>query len=161
MKKLIIIVSLIAISARAGLIEGTNELVAVFTNSAIAITNVSWSDPDRISVATNGLGWNEASQNSFSIESIPLAIGTWWRPALEADVTIEIAPHIKPGSSNAPNLPYPARAFVRYSPDKKHWSSWWSLEQRISGKLQPIMGQFKFHEAVGRNITNFSWNITP
>jgi hypothetical protein len=134
MKKLLILTTfLISASAHASIL-GLNELVTSFTNSASAITNVIWSEPGKISVSTNGLGWDGESNASrdFWIESIPVAIGTSWRPAQGASVVVEIAPQTKPVT--LPNgqswTPYGGQVFVRYSPDKKHWSSWQALERQ-------------------------------
>jgi hypothetical protein len=137
MRKLFVIVALgISTSANAT-IAGFNEFVASFTNSALAVNNVTWSEPDKVVISTNGLGWDGQTNESrdFWIQSIPVAIGTSWRPAQGANVSIEIAPQIKPkiisiGQSNIVYVPYGGSVFVRYSPDKKHWSSWQSLEEQ-------------------------------
>src|SRR5208283_3309320 len=143
-------------------------LVVSFTNSASAVTNVTWSEPDKISVSTNGLGWDGQTNESrdFWIQSIPVAIGTSWRPAQGATVLIEVAPQIKPetilvGQSNILYVPYGGSAFVRYSPDKKHWSSWQSLEeQRDPGTNRVFHGKIEVphieHERYFKLLTEYS-----
>jgi len=136
-KKIFIIAALGFSSSAHATMAGGNELVACFTNSTSAVTNVTWSEPDKISISTNGLGWDGETNaiRDFWIQSIPVAIGTSWRPAQGANVLIEVAPQMKPktilvGQSNIVYFPYGGSVFVRYSPDKKHWSSWQSLEEQ-------------------------------
>ena len=101
---------------------GFNEWDVSFTNPAAAITNATLSEPDKFLVSTNGLGWGKGETNiyrAFWIQSIPVAIGTSWRPARAATVTVEVDSTSNDTSS----------CFVRYSPDKRHWSSWQALDQ--------------------------------
>jgi hypothetical protein len=127
----------VSVSTQAEII-GFSELVVDFTNSTAAITNVNWSEPDKISVTTNGLGWDGETNSSrdFWIQSIPVAIGTSWRPAKGTYVSIRIDPQKKPivsdnGQTHSLN---DGHVFVRYSPGKKHWSSWQALEEPIDVK---------------------------
>lgn len=122
MKQLaIIIVLLVSISLRAQIL-GINKWVVNFTNPAAAITNATLSEADKFLISTNGLGWGVGQTNmyqDFWIQSVPVAIGTSWRPARAAYVTVEI--DSKPTDDSS--------CFVRYSPDTKHWSSWQALDQ--------------------------------
>jgi hypothetical protein len=132
---LIIIASLASISANAEII-GFNELVINFTNPTVAVTNVTWSEPDNFLVSTNGFGWGNGETNKyrdFWIQSIPVAIGTSWRPAKGTYVSIRIDPQKKPivsdnGRTYSLN---DSHVYARYSPDKKHWSSWQALGEPI------------------------------
>src|SRR5208282_4962197 len=72
---------------------GFNELVICFTNPVVTVTNAVWSEPEKFSIATNGLGWGGGETNAyrdFWIQSVPVAIGTSWRPARDAIVRVEI-----------------------------------------------------------------------
>jgi hypothetical protein len=120
-KRTIIVALLASISAHAEIL-GFNELVVNFTNPAVAVTNAICSEPDKFLVSTNGLGWGVGQTNEyrdFWVQSVPVAIGTSWRPARAANVTVEIDSQPSDNSS----------FYVRYSPDKKHWSSWQALDQ--------------------------------
>jgi len=152
----------VAFSTKASIV-GCNELIANFTNSA-AVTNVTWSQPDKILVSTNGLGWSGAANTScdFWIQSIPLGIGKAWRPAGSAGVTVEVLPQIKAktvsvGETNILYVPYGGMVFVRYSPDKTHWSSWQALEEQhdpgtnrvFHGKIEvPNIESKKYYEFI-------------
>lgn len=100
-----------SIPARA-FILGDQQVIANFTNPAVAITNFTWSDG--ISLSTNGLGWDgEANAyKDFWVQTVPIAIGTSWRPATGVNITYDSA------TEATSNL------YLRYSVDKKHWSSW-------------------------------------
>ena len=168
MKKLSIIAAFLVSASAHATIAGCNELVACFTKGNSAVTNVTWSEPDKISISTNGLGWDGEtnSRRDFWIQSIPVAIGTSWRPAQGATVVIEVAPQTKSktilvGQSNIVYVPYGGSVFVRYSPDKKHWSTWQSLqEQRDSGTNRVFHGVIEVprieHEKYFKLITEYS-----
>ncbi len=85
-------------------------------------------------MTTNGLGWSGGGKGTYAhrlwLVAVPLAIGTSWRPATGASFNFELVPPIKPvdlpgGDSWAPRQ---GRVFVRYSPDRKHWSTWQMLD---------------------------------
>lgn len=108
-----------------------NRLEINFTDKDDAKRKATWSEPDKINVTKNGLGWDgeqNASRDSW-IETIPLAIGLSWRPAQSVNITVEIEPEIK--SITLPNgqtyTPSFGSMFVRHSPDCKHWSSWQAM----------------------------------
>ena len=142
--KLVITVALLASCSAHAVIFSLDELVVDFTKPAGSITNATWSDPDKNSVLTNGLGWDgkpDASRD-YWIQSIPVAIGLAWRPASGASVEIKITPQLKPRQlSDGRDWPaFPDSAFVRYSADKKHWSSWQALEQQRNAETNRIYG---------------------
>ena len=112
-------------------ILGMEELKINFTDKDDAKRKATWSEPDKINITKNGLGWDgeqNASRDSW-IETIPLAVGLSWRPAQSAKITVEIEPEGK--SITLPNgqtyTPSIGSMFVRYSPDGKHWSSWQAM----------------------------------
>jgi hypothetical protein len=167
-KKLLIVAAFLVSAFAHATIAGCNELVACFTNGNSAVTNVTWSEPDKISISTNGLGWDGEANSSrdFWVQSIPLAIGTSWRPAQGATVLIEVAPQMNPktilaGQSNIVYVPYGGSVFVRYSPDKKHWSSWQCLqEQRDPGTNRVFHGAIEVprieHAKYSKLLTEYS-----
>lgn len=120
MKTIICVSALFICLSTSAFILGSDRLSVDFTNPPSAITNVTWSDPNRISTSESGFGWDgtEHEYRDYWIQSIPIAIGTSWRPARAVHVGIVVVPS---GFSWG-------RFFVRYSPDKQHWSSWQALE---------------------------------
>ncbi len=153
MKKLLIIVALLISVSSHAVIFGFNEIVVSFTNPAVVITNAVLSEPDKFLVSTNGLGWGNGQTNEyrdFWIQSVPVAIGTSWRPARSAYVTIEI--------DSQPSDP--SSFYVRYSPDKKHWSSWQALDkhhglievpQSASGDYDQLFSEYSKMDVPWRN----------
>lgn len=135
MKKIITFASLALIilgnNANAS-IDGVNELKINLTNMNDAKAKATWSEPDKISITENGLGWDgetNASRDSW-IQTIPLAVGLSWRPAQSVIITAELKPEMK--SVTLPNgqtyTPGIGSMFVRYSPDEKHWSTWQAMD---------------------------------
>jgi hypothetical protein len=122
MKQLTTIVAMLVSISLHATIMGFDGWEVGFTNPAAAITNATLSEPDKFLGTTNGLGWGKGETNlyrDFWIQGIPIAIGTSWRPARAATVTVEV------DSTSNDTSP----CFIRYSPDKKHWSSWQALDQ--------------------------------
>lgn len=90
-----------------------------------------WSTPHVITANGKGLGWdgNPAQSRDGWILTDPVSVGVSWRPTSIVNVTVSIAPGprtitLKNGQKISM---WPGRAFVRYSADKKHWSSWQAL----------------------------------
>jgi len=113
-------------------INGMEELKINFTDNNDAKGKAAWSEPNKINITKNGLGWDggqNASRDSW-VQTIPLAVGLSWRPAQSVNITVEIEPEVK--SITLPNgqtyTPYIGNMFVRYSPDGKHWSSWQAMD---------------------------------
>jgi hypothetical protein len=113
-------------------ISGMNDLKINFTDNNDAKAKAVWSEPDKININQNGLGWDGQQNGSRDIwiQTIPMAIGLSWRPAQSANVTVEIEPEVN--SITLPNgqtyTPYIGSIFVRYGPDGKHWSSWQAMD---------------------------------
>lgn len=117
-------------------IMGNNELHIDFTRlddaTNKATWKASWSEPDKLGVTTNGLGWDGESASTYEgwIQTQPLAVGLSWRPpsAVGIHVTIEPAPKAITLNSGQIYTPDSGQLFARYSPDYKHWSSWQVLQ---------------------------------
>jgi hypothetical protein len=112
---------------------GREELRINFTEPQDADAKASWSDTNRLTVTTNGVGWDgeaTASRDCW-IQTKPVAVGPAWRPPTAVDLSVGLDPEPKPvalknGQTHKPAYP---RVFARYSPDCKHWSSWNELKR--------------------------------
>src|SRR5207237_592770 len=112
--------------------ERTITLLLNFTNATSVKTMAKWSD--RIDLGNRGLGWAGPTNASLDIwiESVPQAVGWSWRPVIAVSIRAEIFP---PGKfvffqdATHNEVTYPSgEIYVRYSADKKHWSSWQNLK---------------------------------
>jgi hypothetical protein len=92
---------------------------------------VSWSEADS-SVTSGGLGWNGKSTSSPDVWFLtePMALGLHWRPASMVSVVAKISSGM--GSKDAqpdPSMaPWFGSVYVRYGPDRKHWTDWQVLQ---------------------------------
>ena len=113
-------------------IAGNNELAIDFTNQDDAISKATWSHPDRIKITKDGLGWEGESSSSIDswIRTNPMPVGLSWRPLTHTNVYVTIDPapsSYKLRNGQTQKIPYPGIVYVRYSPDRMHWSSWQAL----------------------------------
>lgn len=122
---------LVASTATASILD-FKSLAIDFTNASDAKAKASWSEPDKLTVGTNGLGWDgeAASSRDGWIQTIPLALGLSWRPPYAVSVRVSV--HPKPTefvlNSGQKSTPYAGDVYVRYSPDLLHWSTWQVLQ---------------------------------
>ncbi len=116
-----------------GVIFDCKQLHVVFTNAAEAQAKAAWSEPDKITVSREGLGWDgdAAALRGGWIQTKPVALGLSWRPTCAVSVRARVQP--LPGQftlSDGEKLTGDAGdMYVRYSPDLKHWSSWQALQR--------------------------------
>lgn len=113
--------------AEAGIIA-TNQQVIDFTQLDQAAKLATWSDPEHLGCTKEGFGWDGDKRSSRDgwIETVPLAIGTSWRPTQSAGIRLwlktnypeVVATGPESKAFNTPNI------FVRYSADRVHWSDW-------------------------------------
>lgn len=139
-----VLACLLASSAIAS-IQDFKSLNIDFTNAADAKTKATWSEPDKLAITTNGLGWDgeAASSRDGWIQTIPVALGLSWRPSYAISVRVSI--HPKPTefvlNNGQKTTPYAGDVYVRYSPDSEHWSTWQVLQtsepQSITEKQNP------------------------
>src|SRR5436190_18501129 len=103
-----------------------------FTNLATATNEVTWSPSDKLTVTHDGFGWDGEAQSVREawIQTEPLALGLSWRPHYAVSVRVAILPPPTEISLNNGQkfTPYGGDVYVRYSPDRKHWSSWQALQ---------------------------------
>src|SRR5262245_34443344 len=115
-----------------GSIQDFKQINIDFTNLITATNEATWSDPDKLTVTKDGLGWGGevASMRDGCIQAKPLALGLSWRPPYAVNVRVAILPPPTEISLNSGQkmTPYGGDAYVRYSPDRKHWSSWQALQ---------------------------------
>lgn len=121
----------IASSADASILD-FKSLAIDFTNASDAGAKATWAEPDKMNVATNGLGWDEenASSRDGWIQTIPLALGVSWRPPYAVSVRVSIHPKLTEFALNSgqKSPPYSGNVYVRYSSDLQHWSTWHVLQ---------------------------------
>ncbi|MCA9520248.1 MAG: hypothetical protein KC609_04725 [Myxococcales bacterium] len=131
---LLIVAWLACASTASATILGMDELKLDFTSTKKL--DVTWSNPTAIKRTSKGLGWEGqpyASHDGWILTG-PISVGTSWRPARSVNVRVAIAP--APTPITLPNgqryTPWPGRVFVRFSADRKYWSSWQSLSRDAS-----------------------------
>jgi hypothetical protein len=107
------------------------QLVIDLTDAADARAKATWSEQGPVAVTDGGLGWDGEVAASYDgwIETVPLAVGLSWRPAIGVSVRVSLRPGPRPftlanGQSSSPS---PGMVFVRYSPDLRHWSTWQAM----------------------------------
>ena len=121
----------VAVSAEAA-IFGSKMLEIDFTDVADARAKATWSEPEKLTVSTKGLGWDgeAASSRDGWIQSDSLALGLSWRPPQGVSVRVSVYP--KPTefvrNSGQKSTPYAGDVYIRYSPDLLHWSTWQVLQ---------------------------------
>ncbi len=128
-----ILISLSATSVSASILD-FKTLEIDFTNLADAGVKATWSEPDIVTVTTNGLGWNgePASMRDGWIKTVPIALGLSWRAPSAVSVRVCINPEIEEIALNSGQVstPYQGDVYVRFSPDTVHWSTWQVLQPR-------------------------------
>ena len=122
---------LVVSSAQASILD-FKSLAIDFTNAADAKDKATWSESDKLTVSANGLGWDgeAASSRDGWIQTVPLALGLSWRPPFAVSVRVSV--HPKPTefvlNNGQKSTPYVGDVYVRYSPDRLHWSTWQVLQ---------------------------------
>ena len=134
-----------AATSHAGIISFTRVNID-FTNPSDTKAKATWSaEPGKITVSKDGLGWDGESASSQDgwVQTKPVAVGLSWRPTYCISARVAIAPPPKEITlKNGQKSTYDAgEVYVRYSPDRKHWSSWQVLQrskpQSIEEKKTP------------------------
>ena len=130
-------------------IDDAKHIKIDFTNADDAAAKATWSNPDRLTISKDGLGWDGDSAAEFDgwIQTKPLALGLSWRPpyAIQANVAVEPPPQEFKLGNGQSSTPDAGDAYVRYSPDRVHWSNWQVLQR---GQNNPAVEKQKPHGAV-------------
>ncbi len=140
------LISVFAPSWAQAAIKSYTDLAIDFTDAEDAADKATWSVPDKLEITELGLGWDGKKTASFQgwIETKPLALGFAHRPVQAASLRVVISP--TPTSFKLPNgqksTPYVGQVFVRHSPDRKHWSSWHSLDRHKPNDHHPGLRSF-------------------
>jgi hypothetical protein len=101
-------------------INGNTTYKIDLTNSQEAANKAKWSDPDRIAVTAEGLGWgnrDDKGNRDVWLQTEPMGIGLSWRPTSIASIKASVD---RPGTSGM--------LYARYSSDGKTWTTWQYLE---------------------------------
>jgi hypothetical protein len=114
-------------------IQGSKKVDIDFTNETNAQARATWSEPGKLTVSEEGLGWDgdgAASRDGW-IETMPVALGLSWRPtsAISVRVSIQPSPQEYTLGNGKKYTGDAGELYVRYSPDLKHWSSWQALQR--------------------------------
>jgi hypothetical protein len=146
--------------AKATILNLGDGLKVDFTVERAAITNVVWAGLG-LNVTTNGLGWDGERNDihNFWVQSIPVAIGTAWRPAESCNVRMKMNfadsndqfrfdnPYKEQQSTHAASC---IQFYVRYSPDKLHWSTWQALDAQLQGLIDvPDVARVEYNNLLG------------
>ena len=143
MKRRIFLLALLTALVVAGFIPiGAFEsvgfhLLVDFTDAKQAQANAEWTRAEDFNSNRECLGddYKNWAAHHTEILTRPLAIGTDWRPAIAAGVSLKLTPE-----------PQFCIAYVRYSPDRKHWSTWQRLEENEHKQED---GFLSFHGEIG------------
>ena len=111
----------------------SKELKIDFTNAADATKMATWSDPTKITVSKDGLGWDGDRTSCIDgwIETKPIALGLSWEPPYVLTVRFTVQPPARAitlddGDAYTPDA---GDVYLRYSPDRVNWSSWQALDR--------------------------------
>lgn len=119
------------IMVRASIL-GFTQVKIDLTDAQDSAKKAKWARPEKIFISSGGLGWDgppNAERDGW-IQTEPVAIGYSWRTpeSMSVRVIIRPAPKEETLSNGQKYIPYPGAAYVRYSPDLAHWSSWQLLQ---------------------------------
>jgi hypothetical protein len=122
-KWLVLIVATLALSSPGpvlGEIHSNTRYTLDLTDAPEAARKARWSDPKRITVTPEGLGWggrDDQGSRDVWLQTGPIGIGLSWRPTSVASIKARVE---RPGASGM--------LYARYSADGKHWTTWQHLE---------------------------------
>jgi hypothetical protein len=105
----------------AATIESHSHLLLDLTRPEAAKAKARWSDPDKVTVTPDGLGWGttaDPGHRDVWLETTePLALGLSWRPTIAASLRVTVR---NPGDNG--------QLYACFSSDGKHWTTWQPLE---------------------------------
>jgi hypothetical protein len=110
----------LATPSRATIMSVTHYAVDL-TKPDDAKAKATWSEPDKIGVTAQGLGWgtsaDQSSRDVWFQTTEPIALGLSWRPTMATNLRVTIR---GPGNNG--------QLYARYSADAEHWTTWQPLE---------------------------------
>jgi len=104
---------------------------------------IDWSK-DNWALSERGLRLVSAGKNlsrTAWVESQPIPVGWSWRAATSVGITSEIHLHSSDHKPDSVRNPFLTALFVRYSPDRKHWSNWQVLTWKQVKEKQQYVGR--------------------
>lgn len=136
MTQLAITMCLIAAATTSyGEFGGSNKLNIDLTNSEDATNKATWSEPNRIAVSPDGLGWDgdSSAYRDGWVKTRPIAVGLSCRSLSIITVNVTIQPPQREitYSTGHKITPYSGDVYIRYSPDLANWSSWQVLQNSL------------------------------
>jgi hypothetical protein len=116
-------------------IESATSFRIDLTQAKEAAAKAKWSEPDRIAVTSDGLGWGagkeEGSRDFWLQTTAPMAIGLSWRPPIYASLRATVH---HPGTVG--------QLYARYGADGKHWTTWQLLDEVAPAKKDTADHEF-------------------
>ena len=107
-------------------IESSTTYKLNLTDVKEAPKKAKWSDPDRIEVTGQGLGWgsrDDEGSRDFWVQTAPIGIGLSWRPTSGASIKATV---MHTGTAGL--------LYARYSVDARRWTAWQLLESAGKGR---------------------------
>jgi len=152
-------------------ITGSTKLALDFTKPEEVKAKAKWSEPEKVAPSKEGLVWDGDFNRSREvwIESTPVAVGLSWRPATGVSIEAEVV-YGRKWPFNESEWPFPVgELYARYSPDRRHWSSWQYLEGQGTGiRKRPshtYKGVLKVpsceHKPYGKFVSKYSTMDVP
>lgn len=124
--------AVVVVSSADASILDSKRLAIDFRNPTDAKAHATWSEPDKLTISDDGLGWDgePAASRDGWIQTVPMALGLSWRPpyAVSLSVTVLPGPEEFVLNNGQKSTPYAGDVYVRYSPDRLHWSTWQVLQ---------------------------------
>ncbi|TNE28595.1 MAG: hypothetical protein EP349_07715 [Alphaproteobacteria bacterium] len=125
------------------------------TDTKESEAQASWSE--NLNITDKGLGHDSENGTTVEgwIETKPIAVGYSWRVpyAIRVNVTVIPGPQEIKLANGQGYTPHIGAAYIRYSPDKKNWSSWQALIPGTVPTERAFMGLVQVPAAV-RNDYN-------
>lgn len=117
-----------------GSVFNGSELSIDFANRTEAKAKAAWSENWQVTEA--GLAQqNETAETTSEgwFHTLPLAIGAWYRPVVNTQIEVFVGPLPPPLQAAGQTFSRdPGLVYIRFSPDRKHWSTWQLLRHDIN-----------------------------
>ena len=125
-----------------GSILWMDQLIVEFKPKSSSLSNVKWDPIDAFNITTNGFGWAEkpGTSSDLTLRFKPMPIGMSWRPAEGLTINIKVIfDQSKDLLNNGQkSKPKSGQFYVRYSANRRDWSSWINIRFTILSYLFQI-----------------------